>query len=460
MSGRKIAILIGINSYERCGQLNFAVQDVGALRDILLDPNRGRYQEEYVKLLTDNDRLKPHRANILRTIKNMTRSADVQDSILFYFSGHGLTLDGQGYLVPNEGSEQDAPDSCVPISWIRSQIEQSTAASKLMILDACHSGLEMGKPATGRMTAEFEATLQGVSEAGIAVLSSCKADETSQEDPELAHGVFSYYLTQGLTGPADSDADNDISIFEAYDYVSKNVKEWTVKHNEPQTPTLFAKVAGEIVLVAVPRPELEKNADLPVVKRVVLHRVRTGEFYNYSSGYTKAKNSTEEECISEIGKLGVTMAELFGPENIASLDELNKTYTFGTFSGRLLNRGKRFDYVLDVEVESEALTNEKLFVELLQNKGFDVLEYHMTAPINILKLYKSSSKYNLKVTSYDPSRRLIAETTQPPDYTLSVQNTNTTAIIRLELASHATVDDAMLKETGVRRIQEIAQACQ
>jgi len=257
---RRIAILVGINNYERCGLLSFAAQDVGALKEILLDPRRGGYQEEYVKLLTDNDGFKPHRANILRTVRNMTRAADAQDDLLFCFSGHGLTAEGKAYLVPTEGSSEDASDSCVSIAEIRSLIEQSKANSKLMILDACYSGLEMGKPATGRMTAEFEESLKSTSEAGIAVLSSCKANERSLEDPELAHGVFSHYLIEGLAGPADSDKDNDISVFEAFEYVSKGVKEWTVKHNEVQTPTLYAKLAGEVTLVSVPTSESQKHA--------------------------------------------------------------------------------------------------------------------------------------------------------------------------------------------------------
>lgn len=460
MNGRKIAILIGINNYERCGQLNFAVQDVEALRDILLDLNRGGYQEEYVKLLMDNDGLSPHRANVLRMIRQMARAADPQDDILFYFSGHGLTHEGQAYLVPKEGSADDAPDSCVSISGIRNQLEQSKASSKLMILDACHSGLEMGKPASGRMTAEFEAALKNVSEtAGIAILSSCKANERSLEDSELAHGVFSYYLTQGLTRPADSDGDLDISIFEAFEYVSKNVKEWTIKHDEPQTPTLFAKLAREIVLVTVPKPVLSGGkSGLAVVKRLLLHKVLTGEYYKSPSQYRRAKESTNELCVAEIGRLGATMAELFRPEDIASVDELNRTYTYGTFGARLVDERDRFDCVLDVEAESDALKNEELFVELVKKQDFDILEYQLTAPINLVKLYKLSSKYNLKVTSYDPPRRLIAKTTQDPFYSLTVENTTTRATIRVYIVSQVT--DAMLKEIGLPRIQEIAQASQ
>jgi hypothetical protein len=288
----------------------------------LVDPNRGGYQGQYVKLLTDSDGQSPHRANILRTIKQMARVADPQDSILFYFSGHGLAQEGQAYLVPREGSADDALDSCVSIAWIRDQIEQSKANSKLLIIDACHSGLEMGKPATGRMTAEFETMLKNVSEAGIAVLSSCKANETSLEDADLAHGVFSYYLTEGLTGLADSDGDYDISIFEAYEYVSKNVKEWTIKHLEPQTPTLFAKVAGEITLVNVPKPksaQSDSKSQLATVKLAILRKVLTGKEYRNEDEYRYARDFAKDQCTKEIGKLGATLAERFGPEDIQTL---------------------------------------------------------------------------------------------------------------------------------------------
>ena len=43
--------------------------------------------------------------------------------------------------------------------------------------------------------------------------------------PDLGHGVFTYYLLDGLKGKADLDADGIITVDEAYTYVSKKVPE-------------------------------------------------------------------------------------------------------------------------------------------------------------------------------------------------------------------------------------------
>ena len=59
------------------------------------------------------------------------------------------------------------------------------------------------------------------------VLTASRAGEVSEERDDLQHGVFTFYLLQGLKGGADYNADGIITVDEAYSYVSTHVPQVT-----------------------------------------------------------------------------------------------------------------------------------------------------------------------------------------------------------------------------------------
>ena len=80
---------------------------------------------------------------------------------------------------------------------------------------------------------------------GRVVLTASKASEVSEEREELGHGVFTYYLLEGLRGKADTDGDGIITVDEAYTYVSRRVAEVT---GQNQHPVKKGEVEGQLVL--------------------------------------------------------------------------------------------------------------------------------------------------------------------------------------------------------------------
>ncbi len=84
---------------------------------------------------------------------------------------------------------------------------------------------------------------------GKVIITASSANEVSVEKDELGHGVFTYYLLQGLRGPADTDADGLITIDEAYRYVSEKVPAAT---GQEQHPVKKGSVEGQLVMAIVP----------------------------------------------------------------------------------------------------------------------------------------------------------------------------------------------------------------
>lgn len=122
-----------------------------------------------------------------------------------------------------------------------------------------------GKSESGRMTKGLHDSLFPATE-GFAILSSCKLHEVSYEMPEKKHGVFSYFLVEGLQGAADFDSDGHIMVSDTSRYTAEKTMEWSYKEGVQQTPNLFYNVVGDLILVSVPRLENKKAQDKKIEK--------------------------------------------------------------------------------------------------------------------------------------------------------------------------------------------------
>lgn len=102
---------------------------------------------------------KPVRSNIMSSIKSLAETASGEDSILFFFSGHGIEKDEKSYLLPSDSRLNVLDDTAIYIAWIRDTLLASNARVKIVILDACHAGALIGKAESGRMTKAFQQSI-------------------------------------------------------------------------------------------------------------------------------------------------------------------------------------------------------------------------------------------------------------------------------------------------------------
>jgi helicase len=109
-----------------------------------------------------------------------------------------------------------------------------------LILDSCFSGAAEGgrtlfDPAVrtrGVVTDEFLSRLAGAGK-GRVVLTASGANEIALEPRNLGHGVFTYFLLEGLRGAADDDGDGQVDVDEIYKYVSRKVSDATRGSQRP-----------------------------------------------------------------------------------------------------------------------------------------------------------------------------------------------------------------------------------
>ena len=267
--GHRRALLIGINHYyldDTIGNLQYCVNDVVELDEILSDKLRGDFSTQLLHSQIDDIKSLPTRSNIMSWISLLANNSESNDSILLYFAGHGFEQEGVNYLLPADSRHNVLSETAIPLRWVKETLSKSLARKKFVIIDACHSGSTIGRSHSVPMTRSFHEEMFSEAE-GFAVLSSCKIGQLSYDYPEKIHGAFSYYLLEGLRGSADSDGDFIITVPDANNYVSRKLHEWSLSRGVQQNPTLEYKVSGDFIFVRIPiqgNIELNSKSDVTV----------------------------------------------------------------------------------------------------------------------------------------------------------------------------------------------------
>lgn len=246
-TGNRWAILVGVNGYEdeiNYGHLQVCVKDVDALCHTLV---AGGFDPSRIRVLTDDTSELPTRENVLVALSAIANATEPDDLLLFYYSGHGDEDDSESYLVARNGRRLVLCDTAIPLSRVRQVVEQAPARAKVIILDACHSGADIGGKGPKPMSAEFLKHVFEQAE-GMAILASCKQGQLSYEWRVRERSVFTHHLVEALAGQADRDEKGFVTVQDVNRHVVDGVKLWASQRNVSQTPTLQYTVAGDIVL--------------------------------------------------------------------------------------------------------------------------------------------------------------------------------------------------------------------
>jgi uncharacterized caspase-like protein len=299
-------VLIGVNDYqdETLPNLRYAAYDCQGVGEALAQATQAFPQKEFFihhDLTVDKPTLKAIQSSLQQVIS----SAKTQDTVLLYFSGHGV-LDPnsqQTVLCLQDTQKQQLLSTGLCFQDLLSTLGECTAHSQLIWLDACHSGNISLSGARGHLS---EPTLinptpqllellrqRAAKSRGFYALLSCDQGQQSWEFPDLGHGVFSYYLMRGLRGEAagshgiiDADALYRYVYHQTLQYVEqtnqqlrlinqqKRTKGETDLHPEysMQTPKRIVEGVGETILGLKPmRPELWQRRQALMVDGLI-HR--------------------------------------------------------------------------------------------------------------------------------------------------------------------------------------------
>lgn len=235
--GVKRALLIGVNDYQEFADVKYAVADVEAIRAQLL--NLEFQSKNIVVLKSQGDaKTRPTQVNLRRQIAAFLESAQENDFLFIYFSGHAFQTRGAARFAPeNAIATHDAgvvdSERTISLTELIDDLDSSKAMFKWLVVDACRQN------PTGESNDAAKAKALKILEAprGVLVLQSCSEGEFSADDDAAKRGLFAGRFLEALTGKADVDADGKISAREICQYVSEETnKKSQARFNTPQTP--------------------------------------------------------------------------------------------------------------------------------------------------------------------------------------------------------------------------------
>jgi uncharacterized caspase-like protein len=223
------------------------------------------------------------------SLHRIVTQAQPQDTILIYFSGHGVVDPStqQTILCLQDTDREHLLTTGLQIQIVLKLLEHCAAHSQLLWLDACHSGnlnfigtnRDSGESIRLNPIVQLLSSLrhQAALSRGFYALLSCDEGQQSWEFPDLGHGVFSYYLMRGLQGEA-ADERGVIDADSLYRYVYRQTVQYIDLTNQQlrradrqqrdrrgtevswcpeysaQTPKRIVSGVGEIILGLKPQP--------------------------------------------------------------------------------------------------------------------------------------------------------------------------------------------------------------
>ncbi|MGC1275209.1 MAG: hypothetical protein WBC44_16005 [Planctomycetaceae bacterium] len=188
------------------------------------------------------------------------------DVLIVYVQADATSENGRAVLLwGNDPGESERRR--FPIRDLLANLSEHPAATKVLLLDATDPGIDRR---AGRIDEEFSRRLSEECRsgpAGVWVLASHGAGETSHFSPALARSVFGYWIGRGLGGAADLDRDGFLRLRELHQFVDSGVSTWTRRTTggrETQTPVLLT--------CGLPRASRADPMLLPAPRRIRAER--------------------------------------------------------------------------------------------------------------------------------------------------------------------------------------------
>jgi tetratricopeptide (TPR) repeat protein len=226
------AMIMGISNYKYVRPLTYADKDAEMFRDYLKSPAAGKISEDNIFMLLNAQALL---ANFYTKGFQWLKAKKLQkgDRLFIYLAGHGDAIDEDQFFYlaydcnPAGDKNNYLVGGTIQLFNLKKKIATETAkgVEVFFIMDACRSN-ELPGGAEGQ---NFLNAAISEKRAGEIIMLATGAGQESLEDASIGngHGLFTYYLVDGLSGMADSTGTPDykITLEEIQKYVAKNVPE-------------------------------------------------------------------------------------------------------------------------------------------------------------------------------------------------------------------------------------------
>ncbi len=191
--------------------------------------------------------------NIVKRLGILAQQVKSSDTLVFYFSGHGIVNNGSSFLLAanSDTTTQNTLEmSAVPLDRVSKILSSVKAQQLLTIIDACRNNPEIGHSREDNvLTDDFSKGFKIRRSRGSngqpsvsATLYACNVGERAYEWSEKGHGVFSYYLLEGLNGKV-ANSQGQVTVTGLAEYTQSKVVDWAENLSQQKADALV-KLAG------------------------------------------------------------------------------------------------------------------------------------------------------------------------------------------------------------------------
>jgi tetratricopeptide (TPR) repeat protein len=385
MESKRRALVIGISDYENLGSLTFCRNDGHGMVDVLSSLN---YEMLENNVMLGNVRWENMRDAIYDFFSN--ENVKPTDTLLFYYSGHGVPDDDQDVFLATSDIDPNIPSRRgFNFNELTKVIGDCISTSIVAILDCCYSG----SARFGHSTIDRQSERVVIQGEGKCILAASQAQGEAYVLEEHNHSVFTYYLLQALGGKVMDAIDKNgyVTVDSLSKYVYNALMSLPPSKRPKQKPVRKLVASGDIVLAHYPIAkkiaynELDSVEDLKSIVNNCRQYFDNGEFeleldylqeainrypndsdlWNYK-GVALAKLSRYDEAISCFD-----IAIMLNPKSANLLmnrgDSLSK-------QGRIEESIKSFDNALTLDVNNSRAWSLKARLLLNQKKYEEALE--------------------------------------------------------------------------------------
>jgi Caspase domain len=232
-------ISIGINQYQSLPALGYGLADAVAMEQFFVDT--AGWSRSQCLLMTDTSpnhgdkSTYPDRENIQRWLQQWSwDTLHHGDLLWFFFSGCGISFEGEDYLIPIDGNVEDLANTCISIRQLYQQFND-IGVKAYVFLDANRSIHLPQSSGIGIVTTKLAQDYQ------VPTFLSCQSHEFSHEDAGLGHGLFTTALLEAL------NYHSDLNIGTIDSYLTSRLAELSEHHWKPlQTPVSIVPTTASI----------------------------------------------------------------------------------------------------------------------------------------------------------------------------------------------------------------------
>lgn len=256
------AVVIGVGEYAN-DQINltFPPNDAHAMETALKlgAENLFGIDRTHVYKLSTDIGTSPTKTNIANVFREIGKTANPEDIIFIYLSGHGITLNAESsdfYFLTTEA--RSASKSTYSDTTLRNRYTISTsefigylkginALKQVMVIDACGSGTAVetyhtmaSRDIDGSQIKAFDRMKDRM---GMYIISGCASDMVSYETSIYGQGLLTYSILEAMRGGVRL-RESRVDIVEVMNYAREKVPVLAKGIGGVQTPQLLIPQSG------------------------------------------------------------------------------------------------------------------------------------------------------------------------------------------------------------------------